>query len=91
MVWFGFMVWIYDTSTIFIHINGSISNNSVLHKYTVLMSKTETSPSECSVSYPGHSLFFLPPGRDAVGVFYSLSWQGKIDKGYNKIDRYIHT
>ena len=42
------LVWFYGTSSILghyaksilIHINSSISNNSVLHKYTVLMSKT---------------------------------------------------
>ena len=37
-----------------------------------------TSPSDCLVSYLGHSLGgFLPLCREAVGVFYSPSWLGK--------------
>ena len=37
-----------------------------------------TSPSDCLVSYPGHSLVgVLPLCRGAVSVFYSPSWLGK--------------
>ena len=38
-----------------------------------------TSPSDCLVSYPGHSLRggVLPLCREAVGVFYSPSRLGK--------------
>ena len=35
------------------------------------------SPSDCLVSYPGHSLGdFLPYSRDAVDVFFSPNWLG---------------
>ena len=51
----------------------------------VLSSITGTSPSDCLVSYPRHSLRdrerwggVLPLCRDAVSVFYSLSRLGKI-------------
>ena len=40
---------------------------------------TGNSPWDCLVSYPGHSLGgVLPFCRGAVGVFYSLSWLGKV-------------
>ena len=45
---------------------------------------TGASPSDCLVSYPGHSLVVrvvLPLGRDVVGVFYSPSWLGYIQLG----------
>ena len=39
---------------------------------------TETSPSDCLVSYPGHSLVVgLPLYKEAVGVFWSHSQMGK--------------
>ena len=44
--WFGLVLWhinhcrLFNAKSIFIHINSSISKNSVLHKYTVEMSKT---------------------------------------------------
>ena len=42
LVWFGFMahqpLLVTNVNSTFIHINSSISNNSVLHKYTVWMS-----------------------------------------------------
>ena len=39
---------------------------------------TGTSPSDCLVSYPGHSLGgILPQGREAVCLFYSPNWLGK--------------
>ena len=39
---------------------------------------TGASPSDCLVSYPGHSLeeWVLTLYKDAVGVFYSCSWLG---------------
>ena len=39
---------------------------------------SEASPSDCLVSYPGHSLReeVLPLYREAVGAFYSPSWLG---------------
>ena len=38
---------------------------------------TGTSPSDCLVSYPGHSLGkVLPLRRNAVGILYSPSWLG---------------
>ena len=41
--------------------------------------KRETTELDCLGSYPGHSLRrVLPLGREAVGVFYSPSQQGKI-------------
>ena len=46
--------------------------------------KAGTSPSDCLVSYPGHSLGggVLPLCRGAVGVFYSPSRLGKRHVGY---------
>ena len=43
-----------------------------------------TSLSDFLVSYSGHSLYMgvLPLCIDAVGVFYSLSWLGNIEKSY---------
>ena len=32
------------------------------------------SPSDCLVSYPGHSLGVLSLRRDTVGVFYNSRW-----------------
>ena len=46
---------------------------------------TGTSPSDCSVSYPGHSSGgVLPLFRGAVSVFYSPSRLGKTTKDYLK-------
>ena len=42
---------------------------------------TGTSPSDCLVSYPGHSLGVLPLCRLAVGVFYSSSRLGNTTNG----------
>ena len=58
--------------------HGSDGNKRVLR---VLQSSsiTGTSPSDCYVLYPGHWLVgVLPLCREAVGVFYSPSRQGKI-------------
>ena len=43
---------------------------------------TGTSPPDCLLSYPRHSLSggILPLCRDKVGVFCSPSWQGKIKR-----------
>ena len=56
---------------------GSNGNKEVLH-VPQSSSITEASPSDCLVSYQGHSLVgvFLPLCRDAVGVFYGSSQQG---------------
>ena len=46
LVWFGLVLWLinyfrlFNTKSIFIHINSFILNSSVYHKYTVSMSKT---------------------------------------------------
>ena len=47
LVWFGLVLWhinncsLFNAKSIFIHINSSISNNSVQHEYTVQLSKTD--------------------------------------------------
>ena len=44
------------------------------------MSRTGVSPSDCLVSYPGHSLKVagvLPLCRDAVGLFYNSNQEGE--------------
>ena len=61
---------------------GSNGNEEVLH-IPQSSSITRTSPSDCIVSYPGHSLGGggLPHCREAVHVFYnspSLSPLGKV-------------
>ena len=53
--------------------HGSDGNEGVL-RIPQISSTAGTSPSDCLVSYPGHSLAeggFLPLCREAVGVFYS--------------------
>ena len=56
---------------------GSDGNEGVL-RIPQSSSIAGTSPSDCLVSYPGHSLGgVLPPCREAVGVFYSPSRLGK--------------
>ena len=56
---------------------GSNDNEGVLH-IPQGPCITGTSPSDCLVSYLGHSLGgVLPFSREAVGVFYSPSWLGK--------------
>ena len=56
---------------------GTNGNEGVL-RIPQSSSITGTSPSDCLVSYPGHSLGgVLPVGRGASGVFYSLS---RLDK-----------
>ena len=55
---------------------GSDVNEEVLH-IPQSSSTAGTSPSDCLVSYPGHSLGgVLPLCREAVGVFYSPSRLG---------------
>ena len=55
----------------------SNGNNGVLH-IPQRSSISGTSPSDCLMSYPRHSLEgVLPRCREAVGVFYSLSRLGK--------------
>ena len=56
---------------------GSDGNEGVLD-IAQSSSITETSPSDCLVSYPGHSsvVGVLPLYRGAVGVFYSPSRLG---------------
>ena len=56
---------------------GSDGNEEVL-SIPQSSSITETSPSDCLVSYPGHLLGVLPLRRSAVGVFYSPRRQGLI-------------
>ena len=49
---------------------------------------TGTSPSDCLVSYPGHSSRgegFLPLWREALSVFYSPSWQGNLAVEINSL------
>ena len=135
LVWF--VLWhinhcsLFNATSIFIHINSSISNNLVQHKYNILISKivlyraiqfsistqfssispidrtltgattpgqsglgsdgneevlcipqsssiTGASPSDCLVSYLGHSLReVLPLCRDTVSVFCSPSQLGQ--------------
>ena len=56
---------------------GSDGNKGLIH-ITQSTSITGTSPSDF-VSYPGHSLGVVSPlCREAVGVFYSPSWLGKV-------------
>ena len=68
----------------------SDGNNGVLH-IPQSSSITEAPPSDCLVWYPEHSLgVVLPFSRDAVGVFYSLSWVGQglfsiINDAYDKV------
>ena len=57
---------------------GSNGNEGVLH-IPQSSSITETSPSDCLVSYPGHSLV-ESYCRDVFSVFYSPSRLGKKDK-----------
>ena len=53
--------------------SGSNGNEGVL-RIPQSPSITGTSPSDCLVSYPGHSFgVVLPLCRDAVGIFYSPS------------------
>ena len=53
---------------------GSDGNEGVLH-ITQSSSIIGTSPSDCSVSYPGQSWEgVLPLCGEAVGVFYGPSW-----------------
>ena len=55
---------------------GRDANDGVLH-IPQSSSITGTSPSDCLVSNTGHSLKgVLPLCIDAVGIFYSSSWQG---------------
>ena len=55
---------------------GSDGNEGVLH-IPQSSSTAGTSPSDCLVSYSGHSLGgVLPLCRGAVSVFYSPSWLG---------------
>ena len=50
---------------------GSFGNEGILH-IPQSSNNTGTSPSDCLVSYPGHSLGdVLPLFRDAIGIFYS--------------------
>ena len=60
---------------------GSDANEGVLH-IPQSSSTAGTSPSDCSVSYPGHSLMYrrgvLPLCRVAIGVFYNPGRQGYI-------------
>ena len=55
---------------------GSDSNEGVLH-IPPKPSINGTTPSDCLVSYIGHSLRVLPLCRGAVGVFFSPSRLGK--------------
>ena len=58
--------------------HGSDGNEGVLH-IPQSSSTAGTSPSDCLVSYPEHSLGgVLPLCKDAVSVFYSPSWLGNI-------------
>ena len=58
--------------------HGSDSNEQVL-RILQSSSVTEASPSDCLVSYPGHSLVGgLPLCREAVGVFYGSSQMGHV-------------
>ena len=60
--------------------HGSDGNKGVL-RIPQSSSITGTSPSDRSVSYPGHSLGgVLPLCREAVGVFYIPGRQGKQNK-----------
>ena len=57
---------------------GSNGNEGVLH-IPQSSSITGTSPSDCLVLYPGHSLgVVLPLWRGIVNVFYSPSWLGNV-------------
>ena len=57
---------------------GSDGNEGVL-RIPQSSSITGTSPSDCLVSYPGHSLWEgVTLSREAVGVFYSPSRVGKL-------------
>ena len=56
---------------------GSNGNEGVLHIPQI--SKAGTLPSDCLMSYPGHSLVGVGVGvwpfcKDAFGVFYSFNW-----------------
>ena len=59
-IWFGFIahqtLLVINTKSIFIHLNSSISNNSVSHKFTVSMSKI-SSISNNSVEHTKTVLF----------------------------------
>ena len=65
---------------------GSDGNEGVL-RIPQSSSTAGTSPSDCLVSYPGHSLRgVLPLCREAVGVFYSPSRLGNLPKKvYRKV------
>ena len=55
------------------------------------LASLKTSPSDCSVSYPGHSLRgVLPLCRDAASVFYSPSRLGNIFQGVAILYIYIY-
>ena len=63
---------------------GSDGNGEVL-RISQSSCITGTSPSDCLVSYPGHSLGGgLHLCREAVGIFYSTSWMGKGER-----ERYV--
>ena len=66
---------------------GSNGNEGVL-RIPQSSSIAGTSPSDCLVSYPGHSLGggVLPLCREAIDVFYSPSRQGK----KTKKNMYLH-
>ena len=62
---------------------GSDGNEGVL-RIPQCSSITGASPSDCLVSYPGHSLGrVLPQCRDEVGVFYHPIGLGLIELWYS--------
>ena len=70
--------------------SGIDGNEGVLH-IPQSSSITGTSPSDCLVSYPGHTLgVVLPQCRGAVGVFYSPSQLGKLLRGINLLLTFIN-